>query len=156
VPLKTDLRRLRLRQLDQLLKEYAQHATVPRPRNGWIREIRNAIGMTASHLARRLGVTQPTVADMERSEREDAITLGTLRKAARALGGELVYAIVPRVPLEQMLRDQARRVVQADMQSVSHSMRLEDQGISPEAENAQMDELIEDILRRWPRSLWAQ
>lgn len=155
MPLKTDLRRLRLRQLDELLKEYARHA-VPRPRNGWIREIRNAIGMTASQLAKRLGVTQPTVADMERSEREDAITLGTLRKAARALGGELVYAIVPRVPLEQMLREQARRVVQADMQSVSHSMRLEDQGVSPEAENAQMDELIEDILRRWPRSLWAQ
>jgi DNA-binding MarR family transcriptional regulator len=40
------------------------------PRAGWIRTLREALGMTATQLARRMGVAQPTVTKLEQSEVE--------------------------------------------------------------------------------------
>ena len=49
--------------------------------------------MSMGELARRAGVTQPTVANWELREQDGRITLATLQRATDALGADLSYAI---------------------------------------------------------------
>jgi predicted DNA-binding mobile mystery protein A len=147
-------RRLKIRQLDTHLSEMTALRRVGRPRGGWLREIRTALGMTTSQLARRLGLTTSSVTHLERSEREDTITLASLRKAAAAMNCELVYAIMPKKPLRETLEQQAIEIARQQTHRVSHSMRLEEQGISPEAETLLVRDLAEELLTRRPKSLW--
>jgi predicted DNA-binding mobile mystery protein A len=81
----------------------------PTPPYGWIRAIRNSLGMSGTELATRMGVGQSTVSGLERSEVQGTIRLDTLRRVADALDCDLVYYLSPRTTLERAVRDQARR-----------------------------------------------
>lgn len=67
-----------------------------RPAAGWLRTMREALGLSLADVARRLKVTPPAVRSFEQAEAEDRITLASLRRAAAAMDCELVYAFVPR------------------------------------------------------------
>ena len=54
----------------------------PRPGVGWIASIRQALGMSKTQLAKRIGVTPPSVFELESNEVREAITLNSLHKAA--------------------------------------------------------------------------
>ena len=56
-----------------------------RPPKGWLRAIRDALGMTTRQLAARLGVSQPRVVALEKGEVDETLTLAGLRRAAAAL-----------------------------------------------------------------------
>ncbi len=62
-----------------------------RPHRGWVKAIREALGMTTAQFAQRMGVSQPRTTELEQAEIEDKITLGTLRRAAEAMNCTLVY-----------------------------------------------------------------
>jgi predicted DNA-binding mobile mystery protein A len=81
----------------------------PTPPHGWIRAIRNSLGMSGTELAARMGVGQSTVSGLERSEVQGTVRLDTLRRAAEALECDLVYYLSPRTTLAKAVRDQARR-----------------------------------------------
>jgi predicted DNA-binding mobile mystery protein A len=100
-----------------------------RPNQGWIRAIRQALGMTAEQLGRRLGVTQATLSGLEASEINGSIRLATLRKAAEAMNCTLVYALVPNTSLEEIVQEQARKVAAEQLQPVEHTMLLENQSL---------------------------
>ena len=70
--------------------------TTERP-DGWIREVRRAIGLTTAELAKRMGVTEGAVCRLEKSEQSGRIQISSLKRAAEVMGCELVYAIIPRV-----------------------------------------------------------
>ncbi|HEX8663498.1 MAG TPA: mobile mystery protein A [Beijerinckiaceae bacterium] len=128
-------------------------ATLTKPPKGWVRAIREALGMSQAQLAQRLGVQPPSVSDLERSEALGSIQLKTLQRAAEALDCQLVYALVPRKPLEAVLRDRARREAERRFALVEHTMRLEDQAVhDQETREEQLHELERAID---PRSLWA-
>lgn len=112
------------------------------PPKGWIKALREALAMSQADLARRMSVTQTSVASMERSEASGKIQLDTLRRVADAMECDLIYALVPRRTLEATLRDAARRKLAPHLRAVAQTMRLEDQGSSPEAD------LIEDEVER--------
>ncbi len=78
------------------------------PEAGWIRTMREAAGISSYELARRAGVSQPTVINWERRERARTITLGSLLRAAEALDGELMYAITGRHTTEAGPRTKLR------------------------------------------------
>lgn len=59
-----------------------------------IRDARLAEGITQTRLARRLGISQPSVARLERAG--DAVTVATLRRTLNALGRGLVLEAVAR------------------------------------------------------------
>src|ERR1700730_5919753 len=96
-----------IRHLDQRFKVLRPLAWNPRPSKGWIRAIRDALGMTSAQLAHRLGVSQPRIIELEKSEASGTVTLNTLQRAAEALGCRLVYALVPGQPLADNLRGRA-------------------------------------------------
>src|ERR1700730_2632773 len=95
-------------QLDGRFKDLGPAKRYAAPVRGWIKAIREALGMTAEQLAKRLGVKQPSIVAMEQSEVKGSIELATLRRVAEALDSTLVYAFVPNKPLETMVRDRAR------------------------------------------------
>ncbi|MDP3635139.1 mobile mystery protein A [Phenylobacterium sp.] len=125
-----------------------------RPDRGWIRAIREAIGMTTGQFASRLGVSQPRVAALERAEANEVVTLKSLRQAAEALDCDFVYAIVPRKPLEDVVKDRARYVAQLQLERTSHTMHLENQGVSKQRMERAREALADELLRS-DRRLWA-
>jgi predicted DNA-binding mobile mystery protein A len=143
-----------IRHLDQRLTSLRALANSPRPSKGWLRAIRDALGMTSAQLARRLGVSQPRIIELEQSEVSGKVTLNTLQRAAEALGCRLVYVLVPEKPLAETVRDRAELLAQRQQSDVEHTMRLEDQAVSSKTASRELRKrLIEELLRR-PARLW--
>jgi len=141
------------RALDRVLLPFRGVQT-GRPPKGWVRAIRDAIGMTAAQLGERMGVSQPTVQKLEVSEAEGAIQLKTLRRAAEALNCELVYVLVPREPLRDLYDAAARNLARRELGAISHSMALEDQAVNDADDDDRLRRYIEDELD--PREIWAR
>ena len=99
--------------------------------------------MTAGELAGRMGVSQPSVTRLEQSERDGVARLDTLRRVADALECEVVYALVPRRPLDDMVTAQARHRARERVEQVAHTMALEDQALTDDTLAAQLDRLTE-------------
>jgi predicted DNA-binding mobile mystery protein A len=114
------------------------------PFRGWIKAIREALGMTSAQLARRMGVRQPSIIALERSEAEGTIELSSLRRAAKALDCTLVYALVPNRPLELTMRERAREFARQRLEPVEHSMLLEDQAAPRTDANERTDEILRE------------
>lgn len=140
--------------LDTRLSPYRGLAAEPRPHLGWIRAIRDALGMSGTELARRMGVSQQTIPDLEHSEQRDTIKLETLRRAAAALGCDVVYLLVPRGSIEDAVRAQARRQASRHLGRVAHHSRLEDQTVDYLGSMSQLDDLAARFVDR--RGLWTE
>ena len=147
---------LRLLQVDAVLQDAANHPLPPRPPAGWLRAIREALGMTSTVLAARLEISGSGVRKLEQAEAADAITLGTLRRAAMALDCELQYALVPRRPLREMRRQKALQLAHQWQQRAGRTMALEAQAVGSPAAAAdqRLEAMAEEILRTSGTRLW--
>ncbi len=125
-----------------------------RPPRGWIKAIREAIGMTTAQLGRRLGVSQPRVLGIEKAEVSGSITLDSLERAARALDCRLVYALVPRKPLESLVEDRALELAKKRLWATSHSMALENQRVDESDEQEHLERLVQGLLNQPGSALW--
>ena len=141
-------------QLDKTLSGYTVAKQTPLPAKGWIRAIREALGMSGKQLARRLNVSQPRIPKLEQDEVSGSVSLKTMRQAAEAMGCVFVYAIVPRTSLESNVRAQACAVAETRMQSVSHTMMLEAQSLSADEQRASLAAAVEELVREMPKELW--
>ena len=111
------------------------------PKGGWIRAIRDALGMSSRQLAGRLGVSQSRITPLERAEAHGGATLKTLKEAAEALDCTLVYAFVPNKPRDQI-------------GAISHGMLLENQSMTKEQTCEELDRMTRDILAEPISKLW--
>jgi predicted DNA-binding mobile mystery protein A len=141
-------------QLDKTLSGYAIVKQATSPVKGWIRAIREALGMSGKQLANRLKVSQPRIPKLEQDEVSGAVSLKTMRLAAEAMNCVFVYAIVPRGTLEETVRMQARRVAEARTRRVAHTMMLEAQSLSVEEQRTSLDAAVEELVREMPKDLW--
>jgi predicted DNA-binding mobile mystery protein A len=137
--------------LDERLKDFGQVSRYTPPVKGWIKAIREALGMTTDQLARRLGMKQPTLHELEKSEAKGTIELATLRRVAEALNCTLVYAFVPKKPLEETVRARVRNFIRRRLAPVEHSMLLEDQKVQGKAEEERLDEVLRETS---PSKFW--
>lgn len=128
-----DTTTLRRKQIERRLVPWRRLGHASQPKAGWIRTIRQVLGMSATQLAARLGVTRQTLADYEQAERSGRVTLDTLRKVAAAMQCELVYALVPRTTISRILEEEAHAVAEAEARRVGHTMQLEAQGTEAES-----------------------
>jgi predicted DNA-binding mobile mystery protein A len=144
-----------LQQLDETLARFAGLKSV-RPPKGWIRAVREALGMSGRQFASRLGVTPPRVTVLEREELTGGISLKTLRQAAEALDCEVVYALVPRGSLRQTVRRQAEKVASAQLARVGHSMVLEAQELTAEEQRRALRDKVDELTDEFPKTLWDQ
>lgn len=149
-----DFGKLRTRQLDHTFDRLSPLRSVDRPRKGWLKVIREALGMTVEQAAERLEVTKSMVSKYERAELDETITLATLRRVASALDAELMYTVLPRKSIEELRRERALTAARRRVQSVHQSMALEDQAVSAEERERQIAELADELLKERPRIIW--
>jgi predicted DNA-binding mobile mystery protein A len=144
------------RQLDKRLNLIRNMEGLARPPRGWIKAIREALGMTTAQLAKRIGVSQPRAVAIEKAEADRSITLNSLERAARALDCRLVYALVPRDPLEELLNARARRLALKRLESTRHSMSLEAQDVDETDEQEQLKRTIRRLVDKAGSELWEE
>jgi predicted DNA-binding mobile mystery protein A len=138
-------------QLDERFRELGPAKRYTPPVRGWIKALREALGMSTAQLAKRLGIKQPSLVALEQSEAKGTIELATLRRVAEALDCSLVYALLPNKPLETTLRDRARAFRRRRRGPVEHSMLLEDQKVTAKDAEARLDEVVRETN---PRLFW--
>ena len=150
------MRQLRLEQVQASIAAYSDLTNRRPPPRGWLKAIRESLGLTERQQADRLGITGSTLHKSESAEAEERITLGQLRKLADGLDCELVYALVPRKPLTQVVEDQARSIALQEVSGVAHTMSLEDQRPATDRLRKQVEQRAAELLRgRWS-DLWRQ
>jgi predicted DNA-binding mobile mystery protein A len=143
-----------IRHLDERFSSLRSLAKQPRPPKGWLRAIRDALGMTTAQYARRLGVSQPRIIELEKSEVSGSVTIHTLQRAAEALGCRLVYVLVPEQPLAETVNERAALIANQQSEAIEHTMLLEDQAVKDKrAAHALRQQMIDELLRR-PARLW--
>ena len=152
--MRSEDRVLARKQLDKRLDLVRDNDALTRPPRGWIKAIRESLGMTTAQLAGRIGVSQPRAVEIEKAEKTGAITLDTLERAARALDCRLVYTLVPKKPFEEMVEDRARQVARARLQSTGHSMALEAQAVTSEDVKQQLEMMVRKLVEKSGSELW--
>jgi len=141
-------------QLDKRFLAFASVATALRPEKGWIKAVREALGMTTAQLGKRLEVSQQRAAMIEKAEADGSITLKSLEQAAQSLGCRVVYVLYPEEPLHTTMRARAEAIADKQLRSVEQTMRLEDQSVTDsELRNDTRARLVEELLKR-PARLW--
>jgi len=145
-------RHLARRRLDARFAALPEPEAFAPPSKGWVRAVRDALGMTLQRLGQRMDMTPQSVADLERSERHGTIQVKTLRRAAEAMNCRLVYAIVPDESLEAMVERRARELVAERMDRLNQTMALEDQAVG-EPRSETIEEQFHR-LRPNDRDLW--
>jgi predicted DNA-binding mobile mystery protein A len=120
---------------------------------GWIHALRQALGLSAAALGRRMNLAQQSVVQLEENEKLGTITLASLRRAAEALDAELIYAIIPRKNLRDTISERARELAKERIAPVAQSMQLEAQGIGDQELSERITELARELEQR-PRELW--
>jgi predicted DNA-binding mobile mystery protein A len=101
-----------------------------------------------------MGVTQSTLAELEKSEANDKITLQSLRRVADALDCEVQYVLVPRAPLKKRVENQAESMARSQVARVFHSMRLEDQAPTANVDKKEISRVRAKLLSTNWKRLW--
>ena len=141
-------------QLDASLQRLSPLLDVTAPQKGWIRAIRDALGMTAKQVANRLGVAQQAVARIEKEEVAGSVTIKTMRRIAECLDCVFVYGLVPRTSLEENVTRQAKKVAAQRLAQASQTMSLENQALSRRENEQALSDLIDELIRTLPSYLW--
>ena len=139
----------RIKQAAILTKSFAK------PFGGWIATFQEAIGMNAPALAERLEVSRNSIYASIQNEQAGTISLNQLEKIADAMGGRLVYAIVPREgSVEEIVLAQARAKARRIIQRTRAHMALEEQSEGLRSEAEMIEDLAADIIREGRRDFW--
>jgi len=137
-----------------LERDLARHRAKPTPvpPTGWVRAIREALGMSTRELAKRLDVSSPRISQIERGELDGSLTLASLERVANALDCRLEYVLVPVAPLDEVVLTRARQQAARIVDSVGQTMALENQSPTIEAAQRQLDEVAQSYIDK--RGLW--
>jgi len=149
-----DKKKLIREQLEISLKRLAPLRSVSAPQKGWVRAIRNALGMTARQLAGRLGIAQQAVARIEKDELSGSVAIKTMRRVAEGLDCVFVCGFVPRISLEVTLRKQAQKLAAKRLAQASQTMSMEDQALSTRENEKVMSEMVDELVDKLPSNLW--
>ena len=141
-------------QLQITLARFQSLLNISIPPKGWIRAVRNALGMSGRQLAKRMGVTKQRASFIEKHEIDGTATLKTMRKTAEALDCVFVYGLVSRKSLEETVRNQAKQVAVERLTLASHTMSLEDQALGKKENKGILSNMIEEIMDELPSNLW--
>jgi XRE family transcriptional regulator, regulator of sulfur utilization len=148
------LAKLQVRQLDDALMLFSSLRTVPIPRDGWIKAVRETLGMSIRQLAERTGLSKTSVTSIESSERKGSVQVNSIRRLAEGMDCELVYVLLPRQSLEEGLKNQAEQKARRLVDRVSTSMEMEFQGIAESERERQINDLAAELLRTRKRDFW--
>ena len=147
-------KRLILEQLEASLQKFKPLRAVNTPKKGWIRAIRDGLGMTARQLANRLGIAQQAVARIEKDELTGSVTIKTMKRLAECLDCVFVYGFVPHSSLEDTIRKQAQVIATKRLTQASQTMLLENQMLSNEENKKVFEQMVDELLNTLPSYFW--
>jgi predicted DNA-binding mobile mystery protein A len=141
-----------LQQLNGKLLSFSILSRIAAPPDGWIKAIRNTLGMSMQQLAKKLSISRQGVLDIERREKDGSITIKSLRELGRVLDMELVYGFVPKAgSLGAMIEEKANELVTKIVLRTSNTMKLEDQENSKERVEKAINERTEELKKEMPK-----
>lgn len=138
----------------QLMKQLEPLGSITKPRLGWIRTLRIALGMSLSQLGLKCGFSKQRILRIEQDEVSGNTTLASLDKVAQQLGCKLVYGFLPQKDLLQMIEERSALKALEKLSRISHSMALEDQKVDELAHKAQLSLLKERLMKQNIKTLW--
>lgn len=141
--MKTHFDEVTLSQISRRVEAIRQTKEQASIRGGWIQYMRNALGLTLNDLAKRVGLSLPTVAQAEKREVEGKITIQTLERMAEAMECELVYSFVPKKEIKTFIYEKAREKATKSLMDADLHMKLENQKVE-----GQMNERIERLAKK--------
>ncbi len=147
-------RKLRRTQLDQQLLHHFNTEIPPTPRGGWIRAIRQALGMNYEVLGKRLGVSKQTAHQLEKAESSGSLTINRMRAAANALECDLAILLIPRQSLEKTILERATVVSTVEVMWIKHAMALEQQAISQDRIEQMIVDRASEKIERGDQEIW--
>ena len=123
-----------------------------KPDNGWVNAIRVSIKMSLRQLGERLHITPQGVRDLEKREKEGAITINTLKEVGRVLDMDLVYGFISRHnSLEDMIKERAREIAE---EVVLRTIKLDNQKNSENDIKKAIQQKTYEISSKMPSNLW--
>ncbi|WP_339864870.1 mobile mystery protein A [Paremcibacter congregatus] len=143
------------KQYQQIVNKTATHGRqLAMPAEGWLVTVRKALGMSAATLARRMGKSRALVSQTEKAELAGGVTLTTMTTMAKAMNCKFVYAIVPDDTIEGILYQQALKKATQTVKRSSTHMALEDQILTKDQMDLEIERLARDLLRDMPSDFW--
>jgi len=139
--------------LDRRLLPLGPPSRYAPPQLGWIRAVRDALGMSAANLAIRMGISGPSVRSLEETEMSGGIRLSSLQRAAAAMDCTLIYAFIPNESLQETVRRQAQWVLRQQMRRANRTSAF----VAQEAEMLHASreaQQLREILGSW--QLWSR
>ena len=140
---------MQIRALDKKTSSLTDARNIVPKGNSWINTVREAIGMTAVQLAKRLGVTQPRIAKMEVNE--ENLKLSTMKKVAEAMNCDFVYYFKPKTSFQDIVQTQAKKKAEEILLGVNLNMALENQDIQTKEA---VDDMADDFINGNTRRIW--
>ena len=126
-----------------------------KPDNGWVNAIRISIKMSLRQLGERLHITPQGVRDLEKREKEGAITINTLKEVGRVLDMDLVYGFISRHnSLEDMIEERAREIAEEVVLKTRKTMQLDNPRKSDNDINKAIQQKTYEISSKMPSNLW--
>lgn len=154
--MKKAFKKLMREQVQEMLDRYSVLKDEAQPGGGWLRLMRNVLGLTSSQLAQRLEMSQANIMRIEKSEVDGTITLNTLFRAAEAMNCKVVYCLIPEKNIDEMLRSKAISIAKKQVERINHTMRLEGQGLSEHEIKREEEALAEELLEGNLKELWRE
>lgn len=138
-----------LRKSYQKKFDLMKKAAIERPPQGWLKTIREFLGMTTTQLAKKINVAQPRVINLEKNEKNTKIS--TMERIADALNCDFVYAFIPRENIDDIIYNQAKKKALKILNRVNKNMGLENQ--LSDNEDA-LEEVIKELLDNNIARIW--
>lgn len=155
---KVKFQKLRRRQLDTCFKSILPIVAELSSCSGtWIKEIRNALGISQTQFAKLLGISRPAFIQLEANEEKQTIELQTLRRIANAINCQLVYSLVPDPRyrgLDAILKERAKIMAKKIINDVAKTMALEDQSVKKQELDYQIQELADELVMNLDKRIW--
>ncbi|MEO8231199.1 MAG: mobile mystery protein A [Ignavibacteriota bacterium] len=147
--------KLTLEQIDKKIKKISSLSKLPLPPEGWIYNIRQALGISLKQLGNKMHITPAGVKEMEKRESNDSITIKSLKDFAASLELKLVYGFIPKDgSLDKMIEKRALEIAQQIVLKTSHTMALEDQQNNPARIKKAIKDRAQQIKSEMPKYLW--
>jgi len=147
--------KLQIEQLESKIKALETITNVAMPPTGWVKAIRSALGISLHQFANKLSISRQSASEIEQREKSGAITIKSLKEAARALDMTLVYGLVPEDgSLDALIERKAQELARKIVARTSTTMKLEDQANSQERINKAIEERAQKLKLEMPKILW--
>jgi len=119
-----------------------------------LKDIRETLGMTQAQLAKKLNVSRPVIARIEKNAQ--ASSFSTLSKILKAMGCDIMGVIVSEKMLEEMIRERAEKTAKKMIERADSNMAMELQHPGTKEYESQLKKLTDQLVAE-PRSiLWEE